>query len=86
MVVNSILLPMAFPSGSVRGDPGTYPGFLRAIADVPPPKYFIDLVNAVYLRVGTALDAPGRPGCPRRLGHVRLVFTIYKFRWEPRER
>ena len=48
-VVNSILLPMAFLSGSF-GETRHLPAFLRAIADVLPLKYFIDLVNAVYLR------------------------------------
>ena len=47
--INVILLPMAFLSGSsVR--PGTTPGFLQAIADVLPLKYFIDIVDGIYIR------------------------------------
>src|SRR2546421_1474640 len=47
-VVNFILLPMAFLSGAF-GPTHHYPQFLRAIGDVLPLKYFINLVNAVYL-------------------------------------
>ena len=64
-VVNFILLPMAFLSGAF-GPTLHYPAFLRAIGDVLPLKYFIDLVNAVYLHG----DASGRsraisPSSPR---------------------
>jgi ABC-type uncharacterized transport system permease subunit len=40
---------MAFLSGAF-GPTHHYPEFLRAIADVLPLKYFINLVDAVYLR------------------------------------
>ena len=39
---------MAFLTGSF-GPTHRYPAFLRAIGDVLPLKYFIDLVNAIYL-------------------------------------
>ncbi|HVA29822.1 MAG TPA: ABC transporter permease, partial [Gaiellaceae bacterium] len=47
-VVNFILLPMAFLTGSF-GPTRHYPSFLRAIGDVLPLKYFVDLMNAIYL-------------------------------------
>ena len=40
---------MAFLSGAF-GPTLHYPAFLRAIGDVLPLKYFIDIVNTVYLR------------------------------------
>ena len=84
-VVNSILLPMAFLSGSF-GETRHLPAFLRAIADVLPLKYFIDLVNAVYLRGHGVWTRPEDLAVLAAWGTFGLVFTIYKFRWEPRER
>src|ERR1051326_8814678 len=57
-VVNFILLPMAFLTGSF-GPTRHYPAFLRAIGDVLPLKYFVDLVNAVYLRGHGFWTRPG---------------------------
>jgi ABC-2 type transport system permease protein len=84
-VVNSILLPMAFLSGSF-GETRHLPAFLRAIADVLPLKYFIDLVNVVYLRGHGVWTRPEDLAVLAAWGIGGLVFTIYKFRWEPRER
>src|SRR5215469_1563728 len=83
-VVNFILLPMAFLSGSF-GSTRHLPTFLRAIADVLPLKYFIDLVNAVYLRGHAVWTRPQDLAVLGAWGIAGLVFTIYKFRWEPRE-
>src|SRR5207244_3693692 len=47
-VVNAIYLPSAFISGSFFS-PHSYPGFLRAIADVLPLTYFLRLVRNVML-------------------------------------
>ena len=84
-VVNFILLPMAFLSGSF-GETRHLPTFLRAIADVLPLKYFIDLVNAVYLRGHGVWTRPEDLAVLAAWGIFGLVFTIFKFRWEPRER
>jgi ABC-2 type transport system permease protein len=84
-VVNSILLPMAFLSGSF-GSTLHYPAFLRAIGDVLPLKYFISLVNAVYLHGSGVWTQPEDLAVLAAWGAFGLVFTIYKFRWEPRER
>ena len=54
----SIVLPMAFLSGSF-GPTDEYPAFLQAIADVLPLKYFLDVVNGVYLDGRLALRRPG---------------------------
>jgi ABC-2 type transport system permease protein len=84
-VVNFILLPMAFLSGAF-GPTVHYPAFLRAIGDVLPLKYFIDLVNAVYLRGHGVWTRPQDLAVLAAWGVGGLVFTIFKFRWEPRER
>ena len=83
-VVNFILLPMAFLSGSF-GSTRHLPAFLRAIADVLPLKYFIDLVNTVYLRGHGVWTRPQDLAVLAAWGVAGLVFTKYKFRWEPRE-
>lgn len=84
-VVNFILLPMAFLTGSF-GPTHHYPAVLRAIGDVLPLKYFIKLVNAVYLHGHGFWTQPGALAVLGAWGVAGLVFTIFKFRWEPRER
>lgn len=84
-VVNFILLPMAFLTGAFGPTHG-YPAFLRAIGDVLPLKYFVKLVNAVYLHGHGFWTQPEALGVLAAWGAAGLVFTIFKFRWEPRER
>jgi ABC-2 type transport system permease protein len=84
-VVNFILLPMAFLSGAF-GPTTHYPAFLRAIGDVLPLKYFIDLVNAVYLHGHGIWTRPQDLGVLAAWGVAGLVFTHFRFTWEPRER
>jgi ABC-2 type transport system permease protein len=83
-VVNFILLPMAFLTGSF-GPTHHYPRFLRAIGDVLPLKYFIKLVNAVYLHGHGFWTQPGALAVLAAWGAAGLVFTAFKFRWEPHE-
>ena len=83
-VVNFILLPAAFLSGSF-GPTHHYPAVLRAIGDVLPLKYFIKLVNAVYLHGHAFWTQPGALAVLAAWGVAGLVFTAFKFRWEPRE-
>ena len=83
-VVNFILLPMAFLTGSF-GPTRHYPAFLRAIGDVLPLKYFIEIVNAVYLH-GQAIWTQGAAlGVLAAWGVTGLVVATLRFRWEPRE-
>jgi ABC-2 type transport system permease protein len=84
-VVNFILLPMAFLTGSF-GPTRHYPAFLRAIGDVLPLKYFINLVNAVYLHGRGFWTQPQALAVLAAWGAAGLVFTVFRFRWEPRER
>jgi ABC-2 type transport system permease protein len=83
-VVNFILLPMAFLTGSF-GPTRHYPRFLRAIGDVLPLKYFVDLMNAVYLHSHALWTKPGAIGVLAAWGAAGLVVAVSRFRWEPRE-
>jgi len=83
-VVNFILLPMAFLTGSF-GPTRHYPAFLRAIGDVLPLKYFIEIMNAVYLRGHGIWTQPAAIGVLAAWGASGLVVSALKFRWEPRE-
>jgi ABC-2 type transport system permease protein len=83
-VVNFILLPMAFITGSF-GPTRHYPRFLRAIGDVLPLKYFVDLMNAVYLHRHALWTKPGAIGVLAAWGAAGLVVAVSRFRWEPRE-
>ena len=84
-VVNFILLPMAFLSGAFGPTRG-YPAVLRAIGDVLPLKYFVKLVDAVYLHGNGFWTQPGALAVLAGWGVAGLAFTVFKFRWEPRER
>jgi ABC-2 type transport system permease protein len=83
-VVNFILLPMAFLTGAF-GPTRHFPPFLRAIGDVLPLKYFIDLVNAIYLRGHEIWTRPLDLAVLAAWGLGGLVVAVLKFRWEPRE-
>ncbi len=84
-VVNFILLPTAFLTGSF-GPTRHYPAFFRAIGDVLPLRYFINLVNAVYLRGHGFWTQPQALAVLAAWGVAGLVFTVFRFQWEPRER
>jgi ABC-2 type transport system permease protein len=83
-VVNFVLLPMAFVTGSF-GPTHRYPSFIRAIGDVLPLKYFVDLVNAIYLHNHAFWSKPAALGVLAAWGVAGLAVAVRKFRWEPRE-
>lgn len=83
-VVNFILLPMAFLTGAF-GPTSRYPEFLRAIGDVLPLKYFVEVVNAIYLRNEAIWTKPGALAVLGAWGAVGLVVAVSRFRWEPTE-
>ena len=76
---------MAFSRGAF-GPTRHYPAFLQAIGDVLPLKYFIDIVDAVYLHGRGVWTQPQALAVLAAWGAAGLVFTIFKFQWEPRER
>jgi ABC-2 type transport system permease protein len=84
-VVNFILLPMAFVSGAFGPTKG-YPAVLRAIGDVLPLTYLVKLVDAVYLHGQGVWTQPEALLILFAWGLAGLVFTIFKFRWEPQAR
>jgi ABC-2 type transport system permease protein len=84
-VVNLVLLPMAFLSGSF-GPTRSYPGVLRWIADALPLTYFIDLLKDVYLRGATFWSDPKEIAIVAAWGLVGLAIAWRRFGWEPRER
>jgi ABC-2 type transport system permease protein len=83
-VVNLIVLPMAFLSGSF-GSTRSYPRFLRAVADVLPLKYLIDAVDAVYLDGKEIWDKPTAVAVLAGWGVAGVAIALRTFRWEPRE-
>ena len=83
-VVNLIVLPMAFLTGAF-GPTHHYPRFLRAIGDVLPLKYLVDLSNAVYLHKHAVWSKPGAIGVLVAWGVAGVVVAAFKFRWEPRD-
>ena len=83
-IVNVIVLPMAFLSGSF-GPTRHYPQALRAIGAVLPLKPLIDLINAIYLHGQQIWDRPRAVAVLVAWGILGMAVAIRKFRWEPRE-
>jgi len=83
-VVNLIVLPMSFLTGAF-GPTHHYPRFLRAIGDVLPLKYLVDLSNAVYLHKHSFWSQGTAIGVLLAWGVAGVLVAAFKFRWEPRE-
>jgi ABC-2 type transport system permease protein len=83
-VVNLIILPMAFLSGSF-GPTRHYPRALRAVGDVLPLRYLVNSMNAIYLQGREIWDRPGSVAVLAAWGALGLAVAIRRFRWEPRE-
>ncbi|MDQ5822068.1 MAG: ABC transporter permease [Actinomycetota bacterium] len=82
-VLNTVLLPMAFLSGSF-GPRERYPEVLRAIGDVLPLRYFLELVNGVYLDDRGPWHNGTAAGVLAAWGVAGLVVAARRFGWEPR--
>ncbi len=82
-ILNIILLPMAFLSGSF-GSTQSYPHFLRVIADVLPLTYFHKLVKATVVSGDAIWAHPGAIGVVLAWGAIGAVAALRWFRWEPR--
>jgi ABC-2 type transport system permease protein len=83
-VVNFIVLPMAFLSGSF-GPTRSYPHVLRAIADALPLTYLIRLVRGTVIAGDPIWARPGSVAVVAGWGLAGLVLALLYFRWEPRE-
>ncbi len=84
-VVNVILLPMAFLSGSF-GPTTDYPEVLQAIGDVLPLKHFVDIVDSVYLEDERLWEQGRDVAFVAAWGLAGLIVAARRFTWEPRER
>jgi ABC-2 type transport system permease protein len=84
-VVNVILLPMAFLSGSF-GPTRDFPDWLQAIADVLPLKHYLEIVNGIYLADESFWSDPGSLAMVALWGLLGLAIAWRRFGWEPRER
>jgi ABC-2 type transport system permease protein len=84
-VVNLVVLPMAFLSGSFGSTSG-YPAFLQAVGDVLPLTYVIDLVEDAYLNGESLAESPRAVAVVVAWGVVGLAVATRRFGWEPRER
>jgi ABC-2 type transport system permease protein len=84
-VVNVVVLPMAFLSGSF-GRTSDYPEVLQRIADVLPLKYFLELVRASYLDGEPISEHWGAVAVLAAWGVGALLLGVRRFDWSPRER
>jgi ABC-2 type transport system permease protein len=84
-VVNLVLLPMAFISGSFVPTQ-EYPEWLQALGDVLPLKHLIDLLRGVYLDGMPIWDAPVSVAVVAAWGALGALVAARRFGWEPRER
>jgi ABC-2 type transport system permease protein len=84
-VVNVVILPMAFLSGSF-GPTADFPAPLQAIADVLPLTYFLDIVYGVYLGGDSLFADPKAFAIVAAWGVAGAVVAARRFSWVPRER
>jgi len=84
-VVNLIVLPMAFLSGSF-GATRRYPEALRWLAELLPLTYLIRLLKDVYLRGDSFFGHPQDLAVMAVWGIGGLVVAWRSFGWEPREK
>jgi ABC-2 type transport system permease protein len=82
-VLNTVLLPMAFLSGSF-GPRERYPEVLRAIGDVLPLRYFLELVNGLYLDGRGPWHHGTAAGVLAAWGVAGILVATRLFSWEPR--
>jgi ABC-2 type transport system permease protein len=82
-VINAVYLPMAIVSGTFFS-PKSYPGFLRAIADVLPLTHYTKLTRDVMIRDHHLWSDGGAIGVVAAWGAIGLVGAVRGFRWQPR--
>jgi ABC-2 type transport system permease protein len=82
--VNTVLLPMAFLSGGF-GPTAHYPRVLKAIGDVLPLKYLVQLVYAIYLHGERIWSKPGAIAILLAWGLGGTLVAARRFRWAPVE-
>jgi ABC-2 type transport system permease protein len=83
-VINAVYLPMAIISGTFF-TPKTYPGFLKAIANVLPLTHYTKLTRDVMLHNQHFWSDGSAIAVVALWGAVGAVGAIRGFRWQPRE-
>lgn len=84
-VVNVVVLPMAFLSGSF-GPTQDFPSVLQGVADVLPLTYFLRIVDGVYLEGESFFADPAALAIVLAWGAAGVVIALRRFGWVPRER
>jgi len=84
-VVNMIILPMAFLSGSF-GPADDLPAFLQVLRDVLPLHYLLELVLGAYVDGEAVWEHPTAIAVLVVWGTAGYVVARRRFGWEPRER
>jgi ABC-2 type transport system permease protein len=84
-VVNVVILPMAFLSGSF-GPTRDFPPIVQAIADVLPLTYFLDIVDGIYLDGDSLFADPKALAIVLGWGAAGVLVALNRFGWMPRER
>ena len=84
-VVNVIILPMSFLSGSF-GPADELPGALEAFRDVLPLRYLIELVLGAYVDGDAVWERPTAIAVLAVWGAAGYLVARSRFGWEPRER
>jgi ABC-2 type transport system permease protein len=84
-VVNVIILPMSFLSGSF-GPAESLPEALEVLAEVLPLGYLIDLVLGAYVDGEAVWEDPTAIAVLAVWGAVGYIVARRRFGWEPRER
>jgi ABC-2 type transport system permease protein len=84
-VVNLVILPMAFLSGSF-GPTRSYPEVLQTLADVLPLTYYNRLLDRAYLSDLPLLDDPTAILVVAAWGVAGYLVAWRRFRWMPRDR
>jgi ABC-2 type transport system permease protein len=83
-VINAIYLPMAIISGTFF-TPASYPGFLRAIAEVLPLTHYTQLIRDVMIHNMHIWSDASDLGVVALWGVAGLVAARRGFRWQPVE-
>ena len=83
-VITALYLPLSFVSGAFFSQQH-FPGWLKAIADVLPLTYFIDLMGAVMLNGVEIWDRPKDVAVIGAWGIFGVLLASRYFRWTPQE-
>mgnify|MGYP000262282174 CR=1 FL=1 len=84
-VVNVVVLPMSFLSGSF-GETDNLPRVLELVAAVLPLKYLVELVLATYVDGEPFWEHPFALAVLAAWGAAGYLVAWRRFSWEPRER